>query len=101
MELAGQILPGAVRVKKLDDAKHIFSHVEWHMSGYAIQAESPVKEEPAGVPECSGLRDGELLFVDVQDVRERYAIPSAFAAYAGCPELMAEQPECSRKEEDG
>lgn len=101
LELAGQILPGAVRVKKLDDAKHIFSHVEWHMSGYVIQAESPVKEEPAGVPECSGLRDGELLFVDVQDVRERYAIPSAFAAYAGCPELMAEQPECSRKEEDG
>ena len=25
-----------VRVKKLPKAKHIFSHVEWHMTGYEI-----------------------------------------------------------------
>ncbi len=26
-----------IRVEKLEDAKHIFSHVEWHMKGYRVR----------------------------------------------------------------
>lgn len=66
-----------LRVEKLTDAKHIFSHIEWHMTGYAILVEE------AGFAEEEGVSSEEkLLFVDVEDAGERYAIPSAFAAYA-------------------
>lgn len=59
-----------IRIQKLENAKHIFSHVEWHMNGYAILIEEPIEET------------GNLLFVEASDAMARYAIPSAFAAYA-------------------
>lgn len=58
-----------LRIKRLDDAKHIFSHIEWQMWGYAV-----LVEEEENVQ--------EFLFVDAIDAGERYAIPAAFAAYA-------------------
>lgn len=58
-----------MRIQKLEDAVHIFSHVEWHMTGYMIQVDSLTREE-ANVP-----------FVEIQDAQKNYAIPSAFAAY--------------------
>lgn len=60
-----------LRIQKLADAKHIFSHIEWHMQGYAVLVEE-------GLPQ-----DEKLLLVDVEDAGRRYAIPAAFAAYAG------------------
>jgi A/G-specific adenine glycosylase len=65
-----------IRIQKLEDAKHIFSHIEWHMTGYAIRVEEPEFSETA-----TGSSD--LIFVEAEDAKERYAIPSAFAAYAG------------------
>lgn len=67
-----------LRVEKLTDAKHIFSHIEWHMTGYAIL----VEEAGFAEEEENFSSDAKLLFVDVKDAGERYAIPSAFAAYA-------------------
>ncbi len=64
-----------VRIEKLAPAKHIFSHVEWHMGGYAVLLEGTDTEQISP--------DGGLLFVEAEDAKERYAIPSAFAAYAG------------------
>lgn len=64
-----------IRIQKLEDAKHIFSHIEWHMSGYAILVEEAVMHEGAKETE-------NLIFVDAKDAGERYAIPSAFGAYA-------------------
>ncbi|MGN0142797.1 MAG: A/G-specific adenine glycosylase [Roseburia sp.] len=64
-----------IRIERLADAKHIFSHVEWHMTGYAIRVEEAAFAETEN-PEST------LLFVDAEGARERYAIPSAFAAYA-------------------
>lgn len=58
-----------VRIQKLTDAKHIFSHVEWHMTGYAIRVAALEEEKE------------QLLFVEAEDTKERYPIPSAFAAY--------------------
>ena len=46
-------------------AKHVFSHVEWHMTGYTLEVSG---EGPEG-----------FVWVDTLDDR---AIPSAFARYA-------------------
>ena len=59
-----------IRIKKLEPAKHIFSHIEWHMHGYEVILENPVEKET-----------GDWFFVDVETARKEYAIPSAFKAY--------------------
>ena len=58
-----------LHISRLEDAKHIFSHVEWHMTGYMIRVDSLTREN-AG-----------LLFVETAEAEEKYPIPSAFAAY--------------------
>ena len=80
-----------VRVKKLPKAKHIFSHVEWHMTGYMIRvadmgetgsdrAGNADREEGSG-GEAALSPDGYLL-VEVEETRKHYPIPAAFEAYA-------------------
>lgn len=61
-----------VRVKKLPAAKHIFSHVEWHMAGYEVLVDELEKN-------CSE----EMIFARSGEINERYSIPSAFEAYLG------------------
>ncbi len=56
---------GAVAV---EEARHIFSHVEWDMTGYIV--------ELAGRPETE-----TLLFVEKDELRDRYALPTAFRAF--------------------
>lgn len=74
LELVKQMNFAPIRIQKLEDAKHIFSHIEWHMNGYAILVEEA---------DMSDMESNEeLLFVDAEDASERYAIPSAFVAYA-------------------
>ena len=34
-----------MRIQKLEDAKHIFSHVEWRMQGYMVEVDSLTREE--------------------------------------------------------
>ena len=52
----------------LPEAKHIFSHVEWHMRGYEIIL-------PEGKPQ--DVVHG-LLLCDLSEVQEKYPIPVAF-----------------------
>lgn len=59
-----------VRVKKLQDAKHIFSHVEWHMTGYEMVVDELEKN-------CSE----EMIFAGREELETVYSIPSAFEAY--------------------
>ena len=67
-----------LRIQKTVDAKHIFSHVEWHMSGYVVS----VEENAFATEEQKKLsKEAKLLFVDTEETREKYAIPTAFAAY--------------------
>lgn len=61
----------AIRIKRIEDSKHIFTHKEWHMAGYAIRV-----DELLTVPDKTGL-----LFADKVEVEEQYAIPSAYATY--------------------
>ena len=55
-------------IRPLGTAKHIFSHVEWHMIGYEVTA----AEE-----------DAALIWADAETIRETYAIPSAFRYFSG------------------
>lgn len=57
------------KIMPLAFAKHIFSHVEWHMEGYEIEAEEIEKGKT------------DLLFVELEQLRVEYPIPNAFAAY--------------------
>ena len=63
----------AVRIEKLPEATHIFSHKEWHMIGYAVRVDELEKSE----------QQEEIQFVHPNETQENYPIPSAFAAYAG------------------
>ncbi len=58
-----------IRIQKLENAKHIFSHVEWHMTGYVVR-----------VDELAENKSG-MLFVEAADSQENYPIPAAFGAY--------------------
>lgn len=59
-----------IRVKKLESAKHIFSHVEWHMIGYEILVDELEKN-------CTE----EMIFADKAEIEKKYSIPSAFVVY--------------------
>ena len=63
-----------VEPKRLPDAKHIFSHVEWHMNGYQI----PITKIPSSL---SGNCPEDFILAEFEELRERYPIPNAFAAY--------------------
>lgn len=69
-----------VRVKKLGSAKHIFSHVEWHMIGYEILVDE-LEKNMGGTGESEKADRGEVIFADLKELREKYPIPSAFEAY--------------------
>ena len=65
-----------VRIRKLGNAKHIFSHVEWHMTGYEIlvdELEKSMADE--------NKEKGNIIFAEIRQLQEEYPIPSAFEAY--------------------
>ncbi|MBQ2988159.1 MAG: A/G-specific adenine glycosylase [Clostridia bacterium] len=55
-----------VGVTPCGDAVHIFTHIEWHMCGYAA--------------ECMTPTDG-FVWQSAEEILKNYAIPSAFRAY--------------------
>ncbi|MCD7956909.1 MAG: A/G-specific adenine glycosylase [Lachnospiraceae bacterium] len=65
-----------LRVRPLPEAKHIFSHVEWQMTGYFV-----LVEDCGERMEASGMDGSGLLFLEPERIQREYPIPSAFAAY--------------------
>lgn len=59
-----------LHIVEAGEAKHIFSHVEWHMKGYFIKVASTEEK-----------RIGDLIFVDKKESKGKYPIPAAFRAY--------------------
>lgn len=59
-----------LHIREAEEAKHIFSHVEWYMRGYVIRVAA------TGTKQLDGL-----IFVDKSESEERYPIPSAFSVY--------------------
>ena len=55
-------------IARLIDSEHIFTHIKWKMAGYMV--------ELSKVPDLAGL-----VWADVNELSEVYAIPSAYGAY--------------------
>lgn len=62
--------------KRLLDAKHVFTHVEWHMIGYAIE----LRDNGRSAVRPNDRSDG-LIWADRQELAEQYPVPSAFETY--------------------
>lgn len=56
-----------IRIREIDSAKHIFSHVEWHMIGYQVLVEEEY--------------EASTIYVDIDTAKNDIAIPSAFRTY--------------------
>lgn len=65
-----------LRVQPACEAKHIFSHVEWHMKGYVVFLQA------CDYSNYEKKEAENWVFVDVEETKQNYAIPSAFAKYA-------------------
>lgn len=59
-----------VFVKELPEAKHIFSHIEWHMKGYAVKVDELEKN-------CKE----EMIFAPPEEIQKAYSMPAAFEKY--------------------
>ena len=63
-----------LQMNSLGDGKHIFTHVEWRMKGYYVRLRH--------LPE-SLLQEKRWILVSAKDLKEQYAVPSAFDRYSG------------------
>ncbi len=52
-----------VTIEKTESAKHIFSHVEWHMNGYRV---------------VSDAQSDRFVWAEPAEIHDEYAIPTAF-----------------------
>ena len=60
-----------LRLKRLPEGRHIFTHLEWDMRGYEVLTDDLA---PASL-------SGGLVDADIRQLEEEYAVPSAFALY--------------------
>lgn len=68
-----------LHIEPLPEAKHIFSHIEWRMTGYRIRVSS-----------LEERKESSFIFTEKKQSEKQYAIPSAFRAYI---KYMKEKPE--------
>jgi len=69
-----------LRIQKLEDGKHIFSHVEWQMIGYRIRVDELQKS-------CRT----KMLFIHPEEIQAEYPIPAAFETYVKYVEIKLGQ----------
>jgi adenine-specific DNA glycosylase len=69
-----------LRIQKLEDGKHIFSHVEWHMIGYRVRVDELEKS-------CTE----NMLFIHPEEIQKEYPIPAAFETYTKCVNVKVGQ----------
>lgn len=63
-----------IRITPLEEAKHIFTHKEWHMKGYMVWVDELE-------PEDRGKAETDWLYIEPDKTREKYPMPSALEAY--------------------
>lgn len=66
-----------IRIQRLEDARHIFSHVEWQMKGYLVL----VEDWETGTDKSEMRTKSDFLFVEPGRTEQEYPVPAAFAAY--------------------
>ena len=62
----------AIRIMPMPSAKHIFTHLEWHMRGYLIQVDELSEFHPETM---------DAILAGSQQVEEKYPMPGAFHVY--------------------
>lgn len=80
LDYAKEIGLQPLHIKALAEGKHIFSHVEWHMTGYRIR-----------VDELEKSCDKEMLFIHPEEIQRQYPIPAAFETYTKYLEIKLGQ----------
>ena len=84
-----------LRIRPLPHARHIFTHIEWEMTGWQVLAETlddlktcgmePIGHAPAAAETAAdrtgSYGSGSWALVSVQQAERQYAIPAAFSAY--------------------
>ncbi len=61
-------------IQSLPEAKHIFTHLEWHMTGWLIQT--------ADLSHISKRDNGAVFAASLNELQHAYPIPGAYSAYA-------------------
>ena len=61
-----------LRMERVEDSKHIFTHIEWNMMAYLVRIS----------PDFDGVDEGLGYFLMKRETLAReYAVPSAFSSY--------------------
>lgn len=61
-----------LQIERIEDSKHVFTHVEWHMIAYRVTVSA----------DFDGVKESDTLFLSENEtLKSTYAIPSAFGAY--------------------
>lgn len=81
-----------LRVQPLEDAKHIFTHKEWHMKGYLVRVDELEHKSP-------GEDSKNWLFVEPRETEQRYPMPSALSVYTRYLQIRLGKERYSSKEE--
>ena len=59
-----------VQLDRAGTGRHIFTHIEWHMTGYAVR-----------VDELEKISAKNLVFAHPEEIQKEYPVPAAFEAY--------------------
>lgn len=62
-----------VYVRELERGRHIFTHKEWYMAGFAVRVDELAQKPDSG--------DAHLLFARAGETEEKYPMPAAFCVY--------------------
>ena len=65
-----------LQIRPLPEAKHVFTHVEWHMRGYLLLVEDMQEAQQSGQ-----FAAERFLAAGTDEIGERYSVPSAFRNY--------------------
>ena len=92
--LAGKLTPEQMRahlaaagitplyLSPLEEAKHIFTHIEWHMVGYEVILQTEIAPAVLEMPRADPKSASEpCFFAPREEIDEKYAVPTAFRAY--------------------
>lgn len=71
-----------LKLERLTDAVHIFTHKEWHMWGYRIRVDELTDHSEVA-------KNEGWIFENSARVQEKYPMPSAFAVYAECVNIKS------------
>ncbi len=65
----------SLQIRKIEEAKHVFTHKEWYMTGYHIRTDELISQQEAA-------KKAGFIFAEKEEIEKRYPLPSAYAAYA-------------------